>query len=373
MTQDLDIRHMKHALSLAARGLGRVAPNPAVGCVIVRYDENPEGIIVGRGYTQPGGRPHAETEALDMAGAAAKGATAYISLEPCAHHGKTPPCAEALVKADLGHVVVACLDPDQRVSGKGMEILNDFGIRTTVGVLEAEAKHLNQGFISRIERGRPSVTVKVATSLDGRIATHSGDSQWITSDEARRQGHMMRATSDAIMVGSTTAILDDPSLDCRLEGLEDRSPVRVVCDGRMRLPLTSKMVQTAKERQSILITLTGTEAVRRRAFEDCGVIVITVPPNKAGQIDLTIACRELGSRGITRVLVEGGGRLIASLMAEHLVDELHWFRAPKIIGSDGIAAVQAFGVDRIDQAAIMDRTGVQVLGEDIVETYAVRH
>lgn len=364
---------MRHALGLAGRGLGQVAPNPAVGCVIVRFDENPDGIIIGRGYTQAGGRPHAETEALDMAGSAAKGATVYVTLEPCAHHGKTPPCAEALIKADVGHVVVACLDPDPRVSGKGVEILNDFGIRTTVGVLETEARHLNQGFISRIEKGRPMVTVKVATSLDGRIATHSGDSQWITSTEARRQGHLMRAESDAIMVGSTTAILDDPSLDCRLEGLEDRSPVRIVCDGRMRLPLTAKMVRTAKERKSILITLTGTEAVRRRAFEDCGVEVITIPPNKSGMIDLALACRELGDRGLTRVLVEGGGHLIASLMAEKLVDEVHWFRAPRIIGSDGIAAVQAFGVDRIDQATILDRINVQVLGEDIVETYAVRH
>ncbi len=373
MTSALDIQYMKHALGLAARGLGRVAPNPAVGCVIVRFDESAEGIVVGRGYTQAGGVPHAETEALAMAGAAARGASVYVTLEPCAHHGKTPPCAEALVRADVGHVFVACLDPDPRVSGKGVEILQDFGIMTTVGFLEAEARRLNQGFMSRIEKGRPMISVKVATSLDGRIATHSGDSQWITSDEARRHGHLMRAESDAVMVGSTTAILDDPSLDCRLEGLEDRSPVRIVCDGRMRLPLTSKMVQTAKDRKSILITLTGTEAVRRHAFEDCGVEVITVPANKAGLIDLSIACRELGDRGLTRVLVEGGGHLIASLMAEKLVDEVHWFRAPKIIGSDGIAAVQAFGVDRIDQAAIMDRTAVRVLGEDIVETYAVRH
>ncbi len=373
MTPDLHTHYMKHALGLAARGLGRVAPNPAVGCVIVRFDENPEGIVVGRGSTQPGGRPHAETEALDMAGGAAKGATAYVTLEPCAHHGKTPPCAETLVKADVAHVVIACLDPDPRVSGKGVEILKDFGIKTSLGVLEAEARRLNQGFMTRIEKGRPMISVKVATSLDGRIATHSGDSQWITSNEARRHGHRLRAESDAIMVGSTTAILDDPSLDCRLEGLEDRSPVRVVCDGRLRLPLTSKMVQTAKEKSTILITLTGTEAVRRRAFEDCGVNVISVPAGSKGQIDLALACRQLADLGLTRVLVEGGGHLIASLMAEGLVDEMHWFRAPKVIGSDGIAAVQAFGVDRIDQAAILDRTGFQVLGEDIVETYAVRH
>lgn len=373
MASTLDLHFMKHALSLAARGLGRVSPNPAVGCVIVRFDENPEGVIVGRGYTQDGGRPHGETGALAMAGAASKGATAYVSLEPCSHQGETPPCAEDLIRADVTRVVIACLDPDPRVSGKGVDALVNFGVETVVGVLEAEARYLNRGFMSRIEKGRPSIAVKVATSLDGRIATHAGDSQWITSSEARRHGHLLRATHDAIMVGSTTAILDDPSLDCRLEGLEDRSPVRIVCDGRLRLPLTSKVVQTAKERRSILVTLNSSETVRRKAFEDCGVEVIAVPANKAGLIDLTLATRELGARGLTRVLVEGGGHLIASLMAERLVDEVYWFRAPKIIGNDGIAAVQAFGVDRVDQAAILDRTDLKVLGEDLVETYTVRH
>jgi diaminohydroxyphosphoribosylaminopyrimidine deaminase/5-amino-6-(5-phosphoribosylamino)uracil reductase len=373
MISDPDTRYMKHALSLAERGLGRVAPNPAVGCVIVRFDEKPGGIVVGRGHTQAGGRPHAETEALAMAGAAAKGATAYVTLEPCAHHGKTPPCAEALIKSGVTRVVVACLDPDPRVSGRGVEALDSFGLETSVGVQEAEARWLNRGFMSRIEKGRPSIAVKVATSLDGRIATHAGDSQWITSLEARRHGHLLRATSDAIMIGSTTAILDDPSLDCRLEGLEDHSPVRIICDGRLRLPLTSKIVQTARERPSILVTLNSSETVRRKAFEDCGVEVIVVPANQAGLIDLGLAARELGRRGLTRVLVEGGGYLIASLMAEKLVDEVYWFRAPKIIGHDGVAAVQAFGVDRVDQAAILDRTDVQVLGEDLLETYVVRH
>lgn len=373
MTSTQDLHYMKHALSLAARGLGRVAPNPAVGCVIVRFEENSEGIVVGRGYTQDGGRPHAETEALAMAGAAANGATVYVTLEPCAHRGETHPCAEALIRADVARVFIACQDPDPRVAGKGIDALQNFGIETVCGILESEARHLNQGFMSRIERGRPAISVKLATSLDGRIATHTGDSQWITSVQARRHGHLLRATSDAIMIGSTTAILDDPSLDCRLEGLEDRSPVRIVCDGRMRLSLTSKLVQTANERRTILVTLTSSDAVRRKAFEDCGVEVIAVPANAAGLIDLTLATRELGTRGITRVLVEGGGHLIASLMAEQLVDELHWFRAPKLIGSDGIAAVQAFGVDRIDQAAMLERTGVEVLGEDLVETYAVRH
>jgi diaminohydroxyphosphoribosylaminopyrimidine deaminase / 5-amino-6-(5-phosphoribosylamino)uracil reductase len=373
MTPDLDHHFMKHALSLAARGLGIVAPNPAVGCVIVRYDEHPMGVVVGRGYTQAGGRPHAETEALEMAGAAAAGATVYVSLEPCAHQGKTPPCAEALIRANVDRLVIACLDPDPRTSGQGAESIKEFGIDVCVGIMEDEARQLNRGFFFSIEKGRPMVSVKVATSLDGRIATHSGDSQWITSGAARRRGHMMRAQSDAIMIGSTTAILDDPSLDCRLEGLEDRSPIRIVCDGRMRLPLTSKICQTAKERPSILVTLNGADALRRKAFQECGLDVITVPANKIGQLDLGRALEALADRGLTRVLVEGGGHLIASLMNDRLVDEIHWFRAPKIIGGDGIAAVQAFGVNTVEDAAMFERQDIQLLGEDLVETYAIRH
>lgn len=373
MASELDLSYMRHALALARRGLGRVAPNPAVGCILVRFDRNAEGIVVGRGHTQPGGRPHAETEALAQAGNLAKGAMAFLTLEPCAHQGQTPPCAEALIKAEVGRVVVACLDPDPRTAGKGVEALTSRGIDVEVGVLADEAKHLNRGFMTRLSKGRPLVAIKVATSLDGRIATHSGDSQWITSGAARERGHMLRAQSDAIMIGSNTALQDNPMLDCRLPGLEERSPVRIICDGRLRLPLTSQICQTAAEQKTILITLSGTNALRRRAYEDCGVDVIAVPQGAVGSPDLAKALTALGERGLTRVLVEGGGHLIASLMSEELVDEVHWFRAPKVIGGDGISAVAAFGVDHISQSAMFQRHSVLQAGEDLVETYAVRH
>ncbi|MGQ3031841.1 MAG: bifunctional diaminohydroxyphosphoribosylaminopyrimidine deaminase/5-amino-6-(5-phosphoribosylamino)uracil reductase RibD, partial [Ferrovibrionaceae bacterium] len=220
---------MRHALGLAARGLGRTWPNPAVGCVLVR-DE----IVLARGNTQPGGRPHAEVVALSRAGSQAAGATAYVTLEPCAHHGKTPPCADALIAAGIGRCVVALQDPDPRVDGGGIRRLLAAGIPVTTGVCEAEAAALNAGFLMRVRQGRPLVTLKLATTLDGRIATHAGESRWITGATARARGHLMRADHDAIMVGIGTALTDDPDLTCRLAGLEDRSPVRIVLDGRLR-------------------------------------------------------------------------------------------------------------------------------------------
>ena len=212
-----DLGHMRAALALARRGLGRVAPNPAVGCILVR-----DGIVVGRGWTQPGGRPHAETEALRRAGAAAAGAVAYVTLEPCAHHGSTPPCADALIAAGVSRVVVAIEDPDPRVAGRGLARLTAAGISVETGVCADEAGRLNAGFLKRIEHGLPLVTLKLATSLDGKIATHAGESQWITGEDARARGHLLRAQTDAIMIGSGTAQIDNPLLTCRLPGLEDR-------------------------------------------------------------------------------------------------------------------------------------------------------
>src|SRR5438552_18831690 len=216
-----DIRHMRHALRLAARALGSVAPNPAVGCVIVAGD----GSIVGRGCTQPGGRPHAETVALAQAGVRARGATAYVTLEPCAHHGQTPPCADALAAAQLVRVVGAAVDPDPRVAGSGFARLESAGVVVTRGVLEAEARALNLGFFRRVMQGRPLVALKIAQSADGYVADAKGNSRWITSEDARRHGHLLRARHDAILVGIGTVLADDPELTCRLPGLEQRSPL----------------------------------------------------------------------------------------------------------------------------------------------------
>ncbi len=355
---------MAVALGLARRGLGRVWPNPSVGCVVVK-----DGRVVGRGWTQPGGRPHAETEALRRAGAAARGATVYISLEPCAHHGKTPPCADALIDAGVARAVVAIEDPFPRVAGRGCERMRSAGIDDVAGVGQDAAAALNAGFFMRIHDARPLFTLKTASTLDGRIATHTGESHWITGAPARARGHAMRASADAVMVGIGTALADDPRLDCRLPGLADRSPVRIVVDSRSRLPLTSRLVRTARETPTWLLTLAGQNA-RHRAFADAGVEVIEVAPDVDGNLDLEVSASALGGRGLTRVLVEGGGRLAAGLLRTGLVDRLVWFRAPRLIGGDGLPATEAFGVDRLDEAPAFRRIAVVGLGDDVMETYA---
>ena len=355
---------MKAALGLARRGLGSVAPNPAVGCVLVR-----EGRVVGRGWTQPGGRPHAEAEALGRAGKAARGATAYVSLEPCAHHGETPPCADALAGAGIARLVVAVEDPDPQVRGRGLTRLRDAGAEVVCGVCEDEAAALNAGFFLRVGEGRPLIALKTATTLDGRIATRGGESRWITGEAARARAHGLRASHDAVMVGIGTALADDPMLDCRLPGLARRSPLRIVVDSRARLPLTSRLVKTAGEPPTWLVTLPGAAAKRRAAYDEAGVEVIEVEADGDGNLDLAAAARTLGDRGLTRVLVEGGGRLAAGLLRARLVDRLLWFRAPRLIGGDGLPAVVAFGVDALAEAPSYRRVSVAEVGDDLMETY----
>ena len=359
-----DARHMRAALALAERNLGRVWPNPSAGCVIVR-----DGEVVGRGWTQPGGRPHAEVEALGRAGVAAHGATAYVSLEPCCHWGRTPPCTDALTRAGVARVVYAIDDPDPRVQGKGAARLRESGIDVQAGVLAEQAAELNEGFFRRMRDGRPMVTLKVATSLDGRIATHTGASRWITGALARERAHLLRARHDAVMVGVGTALADDPLLTCRLDGLTDRHPVRIVVDSRLRLPLTSRLVQDARTAPVWLLSLPEVDADRRRVFAECGVEVIPVAPVEQGTIDMPGALAALARHGLTRVLVEGGGRLSASLLRDDLVDHVEWFRAPTVIGGDGVAASAAFGIDSPDAAPAFQRRSVLDLGGDLLETY----
>ncbi|NNG04085.1 MAG: bifunctional diaminohydroxyphosphoribosylaminopyrimidine deaminase/5-amino-6-(5-phosphoribosylamino)uracil reductase RibD [Inquilinus sp.] len=357
---------MGPALALARRGLGRVWPNPAVGCVLVR-----EGRIIGRGWTGVGGRPHAETEALRRAVASggARGATAYVTLEPCSHAGKTPPCAKALIESGIGRAVIAARDPDPRVDGRGTATLEEAGIAVTVGVRGAEARALNAGFFSRIERGRPVVTLKLATTLDGRIATHTGASRWISGPVARDWTHALRASHDAIMVGSGTALADDPELTCRLPGMADHSPVRVVVDRRLRLPLTSRLVRDAGRQATWLITLAENGGPRLDAYRECGVEVIEVGAEGTGNVDLEAGLRMLGGRGITRLLVEGGSHLAAALVGGGLVDRLEWFRAATLMGGDGVPALQAYGVDAVDQQVRFARIDVRSAGEDLWESY----
>ena len=362
-----DAVHMRHALRLARRGLGNVAPNPAVGCVIVADD-----VVVGRGWTQRGGRPHAETMALMQAGARARGATAYVTLEPCAHHGQTPPCARALIDAGLARVAIAALDPDPRVCGRGRIMLEKAGIAVSTGLCEEEARFLNAGFLLRIEAGRPLVTLKLATSLDGRIATHNGHSKWITGERTRAYVHMLRATHDAILTGIGTVLADDPDLGCRLAGLEDRTPLRVVLDSHLRLPLTSRLVRTARERPLLVFCRDDAEKLRRKALEDCGVEVRPLPPGEGGYVPVAGVLKVLAEKGMTRLLVEAGGHVAASFLRARLVDRLEWHRAALIIGGDGRSAVEAYGIDALDQAARLSPLRVRRIGEDLVESYALK-
>ena len=359
-----DAAFLRAALVLARRGLGQVAPNPAVGCILVK-----QGRVVGRGWTQPGGRPHAETEALRHAADAAKGATAYVTLEPCAHHGKTPPCADALVAAGIARCVVAFEDPDPRVDGRGLATLRQAGIAVESGLLEAEAKALNAGYLLRVTEGRPLVTLKLASTLDGRIATKSGESRWITGELARARGHLLRATHDAVMVGGGTALMDDPRLDVRLPGLEGRRPTRVVLDSRLRLPLTHDFVVRANEQPSLLITREDAEPDRLSAYRRAGVEMAQVPPDEAGRVALPAALAVLGERGITRLLVEGGGELAAALLRGDLVDRLVCFRAPSLIGGDGVPVASGFGLKSLAAAPRFTLLSSESLGEDRLETY----
>lgn len=362
---------MRVALGLAIRGRGATLPNPSVGCVLYRPDLGAGGRIVGRGWTQTGGRPHAETEALRRAGDLARGATAYVTLEPCAHHGQTPPCANALIDAGVRKVVIAVADPDPRVNGGGTRLLIDAGIQVLTGICADQGASLLAGYLKRLEDGRPLVTVKAATSLDGKIALHDGQSKWITGPLARARGHLLRAQHDGIMVGVGTVVADDPELTCRLPGLEGRSPIRIIADSRLRTPLTAKLIAGAQLTPTWVVTLESAAAERKRAFSDLGVEVIQVGTDANGNPDTRGALKILGEKGLQSLLVEGGGRLVASLLLAGMVDRLSWFRASKIIGGDGIPVAAALGISDMDRAPRFNRVDVEPLGNDVLETYAV--
>ncbi|MFC3616056.1 bifunctional diaminohydroxyphosphoribosylaminopyrimidine deaminase/5-amino-6-(5-phosphoribosylamino)uracil reductase RibD [Lutimaribacter marinistellae] len=359
---DTDTRYMALALSLGRRGQGTCWPNPAVGCVIVR-----DARIVGRGWTKPGGRPHAETEALAQAGSQARGATAYVSLEPCAHHGQTPPCAEALIKSRVGRVVCAVEDSDPRVSGQGFAMLRAAGIEVTTGVLRAEAEREHAGFFLKTEQGRPSVTLKIAGSFDGRIATATGQSKWITGPEARRIVHGERARHDAVMVGAGTARSDDPALTVRDLGYKHQ-PVRVVASRHLDLPLMGQLARTARKVPVWLCHGAGADAERLRAWEGLGARLLPCAVHGV-QLDAADLLRQLGSAGLTSVFCEGGSALAASLLAEDLVDELVGFSAGFAIGAEGLPAIGALGLDSLDAAARFDLVETRPAGRDVMHRW----
>jgi len=363
VSAESDRRFMSAALALGRRGRGRVWPNPAVGCVVVQG-----GRIVGRGWTADGGRPHAETQALAQAGEAARGAEVFVTLEPCAHHGVTPPCAEALVAAGVARVVVAAGDPDPRVAGRGLAMLREAGIAVVTGVMEAEARADHAGFLLRVTEGRPHVTLKLAATLDGRIATAGGESRWITGPEARRMVHLLRAQSDAVMVGGGTARADDPGLTVRGMG-EVRQPVRVVVSRGMDLPEGGQLARTAREVPVWVAydAALASEVVARWAARG----VEGLPCGMAGgQVDAGAVLAALGARGITRVLCEGGGRLGASLLAAGLVDELVLFSAGMAIGAEGRPVLAALGVERLGDAPRLRLAGERAVGGDVMSRWA---
>ena len=353
---------MHHALALAERALGTTAPNPAVGCVIVA----PDGRVVGRGWTGQGGRPHAETLALAQAGAAARGATAYVTLEPCSHQGQTPPCASALIAAGVARVVAAVTDPDPRVKGAGFATLRAAGTEVVTGIGANEAAEQNAGFFMRVNQGRPLVTLKIAQSLDGKTATATGESKWITGEAARAYGHLLRARHDAILIGIGTALADDPELTCRLPGLEDRSPLRVVLDTRLKLTEWSKLAQSAAETP----TLVFTTAQGGGALTTCGIEVVRVARDVRGRPDLEAVLKELGKRGITRLLVEGGATVHASFLDRNLVDRLEVFRAPLILGEAGHGAIDALAALTLGEAPRFKPMSRRSLGPDLLESFA---
>ena len=360
MPSDADRRFMKLALGLARRGRGRTAPNPAVGAVIVA----PDGTIIGRGWTQPGGRPHAETVALAQAGEAARGAILYVTLEPCSHFGKTPPCADAVIAAGIARVVAAAGDPDERVAGRGFARLRDAGILVETGLMEAEARRQNAGHVARVTFGRPLVTLKLAQSADGKVALPGGKPVAITGEASRARVHLMRAESDAILVGVGTVLADDPELTCRLPGMADRSPIRIVLDVELRTPLAAKLVRGARDVPTWIFAAVDAPAEAERALRDAGVEVLRVERGEGG-LRLDQALQLLGARGITRLMVEGGPTVAQALLAQDLVDEAVLLTAPKTLGAD---ALDGLASDVLAHAGLVEVSQERV-GEDAWRTY----
>jgi diaminohydroxyphosphoribosylaminopyrimidine deaminase / 5-amino-6-(5-phosphoribosylamino)uracil reductase len=359
-----DERHMAHALRVGRRALGRTAENPPVGCLIVK-----NGQIVGIGATAPGGRPHAETEALAMAGAAAQGATAYVTLEPCGHHGRTPPCTDALIAAGITRVLLAIQDPDPRVDGKGIAALRQAGIAVETGLLADEAARDLAGFIMRVRARRPHVTLKLAVSSDGMIAEKSGTRTAITGPRSLERVHLLRARSDSVLVGVSTVLADDPALTCRLPGMEDRSPDRVVTDSRLSMPLSSNLVRSAGVTPVRIYTVNSHDPEQARALAERGVEVTAVSATPEGKVDLHATLRQEAARGCCRMLAEGGAQMAAALLDEDLVDEVMLFSAPHPIGPKGLPALADRPLTAITDSSAFRLRESEVLGDDSLTVY----
>lgn len=364
---EFDRRMMAAALRLGARNLGHTGTNPAVGCVIVRSDGDAR-IVVGRGWTAVGGRPHAEKAALAEAGKAAKGGTVYVTLEPCAHEGQVPPCAEALVAAGVARVVSAMEDPDPRTAGKGHGLLAKAGIAVTTGVLSEQAARAHSGHIARIKRGRPHVTLKLAVSADGMIGKRVGERMIITGMPAFEAVQAMRTTYDVVMVGIGTVMTDDPNLTVRLPGLARLTPARVILDATARIPVDSRLVQSAKETPLLLVVGAMAAPDNKAALADAGVTLVEVA-GSTDKVELPAALTALSARGFTRVFAEGGAQIAASLVAQDLIDEVVIFRAPVVVGPNGVPALAGTALSAIERSPRYCLVETVPVGEDVMRHY----
>ena len=360
-----DHRYMLLALALGRRGHGRTWPNPAVGAVVVK-----DGVIIGRGWTQPGGRPHAEPEALRRAGEAARGATLYVTLEPCSHFGKSPPCVDAVIAAGISRVVSAIEDPNPEVAGKGHAKLRSAGIAVDVGLCAAEAAYDHAGHFRRIRDKRPHVILKLAVSADDRIGAAGHKPLAITGDAAKTQVHLLRAHCDAILVGIGTVLADDPLLTCRLPGMEARSPVRVVLDRALRIPGESRLVHSARATPLWVMSSETAEAAAAMKLGAAGAQVIRVPTDlmKPG-LDLSAVLHALFERGISRLMVEGGARVAASFAAAGLVDEIWLLRGPAAVGANGVPALDAMPLAALTQSPAYRVRASETLDRDTLTIY----
>lgn len=358
-TPDVDEKYMALALELAEKGRGKVEPNPMVGAVLVK-----DGEIVGKGYHQVFGGAHAEINAIHEGGTNCRGATLYVSMEPCAHYGKTAPCVDAIIKAGIIKVVAAVVDPNPITSGKGIQQLKEAGIEVVVGVMEMQAKRLNAPFFKLMQKELPYITVKWAMSIDGKIATHTGESRWITSDESRKYAHKIRGQMDGVLVGINTVVRDDPLLTCRIEG--GRNPKRIVVDNSALLPVNSRLLNTINEGEIIVAVSKNAQRNRVEKLEQLGCKIIQTK-DMNGRVDLKELFQRLGERKLTNILVEGGSRVITSVIEGRLADRVMVFVAPIIIGGAGAKSpVLGTGINKISEAAEIDEIEIKRFSNDIV-------
>jgi diaminohydroxyphosphoribosylaminopyrimidine deaminase / 5-amino-6-(5-phosphoribosylamino)uracil reductase len=365
VSNPLHDRWMARAIALARQGLGRTSPNPAVGAVVVK-----NGRVVGEGWTRPAGGPHAEIVALRQAGRGAQGATLYVTLEPCAHHGRTPPCTQAVIAAEIARVVVGVGDPNPRVRGRGLRALAAAGIVVNTGILAEEAGAVSAWFRHYIVRGRPYVLLKLAASIDGRIATARGESRWISGPAARRWVHELRNQVDAVMVGSGTVLADDPALTCRMRG--GRDPLRVVVDGRLRISPRARIVRQRSRAATLIAVTASAPPARARALARAGAEVMVVP-GRRGKVLLAALLRELAARGVVSVLIEGGGELAAAALRAQLVDRLLVVTAPMVIGGDGRPMLGSLGLGRLANAPRIVDERMSRLGPDLLREGTVAY